>query len=109
MSSATVTVRIALVGDEDVALPSHRECGAVRGMLGDDVCAEWVATDGPRISDLRGFDGIWLVPGSPYADDAAAYAAVEYFRNVFSVTARPRTPSPTASTPATWSARSPAA
>ncbi len=56
MSSATVTVRIALVGDENVALPSHRECGAVRRMLGDDVCAESVVRPipGTRFSTLVG-------------------------------------------------------
>jgi len=102
-----VTFAIAIIGDENGALPSHRELNAVRPMLGDDVATEWVATDGPRISDLSGFDGVWLVPGSPYADDTAAYrsitwarerdvpflgtcgglqyAVVEYFRNVLGV------------------------
>jgi CTP synthase (UTP-ammonia lyase) len=75
-----VTVRIALVGDENDAYPSHRELNAVRSMLGDDVVAEWVATDGAQVMDLSGFDGIWLVPGSPYADDAAAYEAVRWAR-----------------------------
>lgn len=41
---------------------------------------EWAATDSDRVHDLVGFDGIWLVPGSPYADDAAAYAAVRWAR-----------------------------
>ena len=69
-----------MVGDENLALTSHREINAVRGMLGDDVSAEWVATDGPGVSDLSGFAGVWLVPGSPYADDGAAYAAVRWAR-----------------------------
>jgi CTP synthase (UTP-ammonia lyase) len=102
-----VTVGIAIVGDENDALRSHRELNAVLPMLGYDVIAEWVPTDGPRISDLSGFDAVWLVPGSPYADDTAAfravtwarerdvpflgtcgglqYAVVEYFRNVLGV------------------------
>jgi len=102
-----VTVAIAVIGDENGTLPSHREVNAVRPMLGDDVATEWVATDGPRIADLSGFNGVWVVPGSPYADDAAAYrsikwarerdvpflgtcgglqyAVVEYFRNVLGV------------------------
>lgn len=75
-----MTVRIAIVGDENDALASHRELNAVRPMLGDDVNAEWVPTDGPAISNLSGFDGVWLVPGSPYADDAAAYEAVRWAR-----------------------------
>ena len=73
-------MRIAIVGDQDNALPSHREVNAVRGMLGADVDTEWLPTDGPWAGDLAGFDGIWLVPGSPYADDSAAYAAVTWAR-----------------------------
>jgi CTP synthase (UTP-ammonia lyase) len=102
-------VRIGLVGDENDAFPSHREINAVRNMLGDDVSAEWLPTGGDQIRHLEGFDGIWVVPGSPYADDGAAYeairwarerdvpllgtcgglqyAVVEYFRNVLGVSA----------------------
>jgi CTP synthase (UTP-ammonia lyase) len=75
-----VSVTIALVGDRNPAHASHRELDAVRGTLGDDVSASWVATDGDRIRDLDEFDGIWLVPGSPYADDSAAYDAVRWAR-----------------------------
>lgn len=73
-------VRIALVGDEITAHPSHRELNAVRPMLGPDVETQWLPTDGSAVRDLSGFDGIWLVPGSPYADDDAAYAAVTWAR-----------------------------
>ncbi len=102
-----MSVTIALVGDRQPSHASHRELDAVRGQLGEGLAAEWVATDGDRVRDLGGFDGIWLVPGSPYADDDAAraavtwaresdvpflgtcgglqYAVVEYFRNVLGV------------------------
>jgi CTP synthase (UTP-ammonia lyase) len=73
-------VNIAIVGDENDAYPSHREINAVRSMLGEDVDTHWVATDGDRVRDLGGFDGIWLTPGSPYVDDAAAYEAVKWAR-----------------------------
>ena len=73
-------VNIAIVGDENGAYPSHREINAVRTMLGEGVDAQWVSTDGARVRDLDGFDGIWLTPGSPYADDAAAYDAVRWAR-----------------------------
>lgn len=73
-------VRIALIGDRKLSHPSHRELDAVRGMLGEDVCAEWAATDSDRAKDLDEFDGIWVVPGSPYADDDAAYDAVQWAR-----------------------------
>jgi CTP synthase (UTP-ammonia lyase) len=75
-----VSVTIAMVGDRMPDHPSHRELDAVRGMLGQDVLAEWVATDGDRVRFLGDFDGIWLLPGSPYADDAAAYEAVRWAR-----------------------------
>lgn len=52
----------------------------MRGQLGGDVSADWIATDGERVRELGEFDGIWLVPGSPYADDGAAYAAVQWAR-----------------------------
>ena len=68
--------RIALLGDRNENYPSHREVDAVIPLLG--VSAEWVATDSS--SDLGQYDGIWLMPGSPYADDASAYAAITYAR-----------------------------
>ena len=73
-------VSIALVGDENGAFPSHREINAVRSMLGEGVDTQWVPTDGDRVRDLGGFAGIWLTPGSPYVDDAAAYEAVKWAR-----------------------------
>lgn len=73
-------LRIALVGDRQPLHPSHRELEAARGMLGADVRADWVATDSSQMADLSSFDGIWLIPGSPYADDAAALDAVRWAR-----------------------------
>ena len=75
-----MSVSIGLIGDRNPAHPSHRELDAVRGRLGEDVIAEWVATDSEQARDLTGFDAIWLVPGSPYADDQAAYEAVRWAR-----------------------------
>jgi CTP synthase (UTP-ammonia lyase) len=49
-------------------------------MLGEDVDTQWVPTDGDRVRALEGFDGVWLTPGSPDADDAAAYDAVRWAR-----------------------------
>src|SRR5450432_897805 len=72
---------MALVGDRNEHYPSHREADAVIPMLGADVQAEWVATDGGQVRDLTGFDAIWLMPGSPYADDRAAYAAITFARS----------------------------
>ncbi len=68
------------MGDEKPVYPSHRELNALRGTLGRDVSAEWVPTDGDQVNDLSGFAGVWLTPGSPYADDAAVYRAVRWAR-----------------------------
>ena len=73
-----MSARIALVGDENPSYPSHRELNAVRDQVG--VESEWVPTDSARVRDLQDFDGVWLVPGSPYADDDAAYTAVTWAR-----------------------------
>ncbi|MCB0882064.1 MAG: CTP synthase [Thermoleophilia bacterium] len=43
-----------------------------------DAHTEWVPTDSG--TDVTAFDGVWLVPGSPYADDAAVYAALRAVR-----------------------------
>lgn len=62
---------IALVG-EDRGHRSHRELNALRRQL--PVPTAWVATDAGI--DVTAYDGVWLVPGSPYADDAAALRAI---------------------------------
>src|SRR4051794_37378431 len=76
----SVPCRIALVGDRNEQYPSHKEVDAVLPMLGEDVVAEWVGTDGEGVGDLGAFDGIWLLPGSPYRNDEAAYDAITYAR-----------------------------
>jgi CTP synthase (UTP-ammonia lyase) len=69
---------MALLGDRNEHYPSHREVDAVIPMLGTGVQARWVGTDRPH--DLSDFDAIWLLPGSPYADDHAAYDAITHAR-----------------------------
>ena len=39
---------------------------------------EWVPTDSGF--DVTAYDGVWLVPGSPYADDAAVLSALTVVR-----------------------------
>ena len=67
--------RIALLGDLRDHV-SHRELDSLRMRL--DAHTEWVPTDSG--TDVTAFDGVWLVPGSPYADDAAVYAALRAVR-----------------------------
>lgn len=72
-------MKIALLGDHS-SQPSHRELDALIPRLHEELHARavWVATDSG--ADITAFDGIWLVPGSPYADDGAVLAALTVAR-----------------------------
>jgi CTP synthase (UTP-ammonia lyase) len=75
----TAVSKIALLGDES-AHPSHQALNELIPRLGTDlgVEARWVPTDSSF--DISEYDGVWLVPGSPYADDAAVLAALRVVR-----------------------------
>lgn len=66
---------VALLGDHR-GHTSHRELDALVPRLADElgVDAAWVPTDSPF--DVAAYDGVWLVPGSPYADEAAVLRAI---------------------------------
>ncbi len=66
--------RIALVGDRSASVRAHTRIPAL--LEGMDVY--WVPTEDGH--DVRGFDGIWLVPGSPYTSESGALAAVRTTR-----------------------------
>ena len=69
--------RIALVGDRSEHVLAHGRIPVALEHSGSAVSGTWVATSevsGPQ--DLAGFDGVWLVPGSPYASRDGALAAV---------------------------------
>jgi len=68
-------VTIALLGDRS-GHRSHLELDALRPMLPIEM--EWVATDSGF--DVTAYDGVWLVPGSPYVDDAAVLRALTVVR-----------------------------
>jgi len=78
--------RIALVGDFNSEVTAHRaipvalRCAAAD--LGADVRFEWLHTStlGRASRALAGFDGIWCVPASPYADTEAALSAIRFAR-----------------------------
>jgi CTP synthase (UTP-ammonia lyase) len=71
-------VRILALGDRDPAHLTHRELDAAFALMPDDVECGWTATDSREAHDLAEVDGVWLLPGTPYRDDSAAYAAVDY-------------------------------
>jgi CTP synthase (UTP-ammonia lyase) len=76
--------RIALVGDRSDRVPAHaRIPTALRDAAAapDVVEPYWVAScDVALARELADVDGIWLVPGSPYADRDGAMAAVTVAR-----------------------------
>lgn len=73
--------RVALVGERSAAVRAHARYAdlfeALWRRAGVAVDAYWTSTDAPR---LDGFDGVWLVPGSPYRSERGALAAVRTAR-----------------------------
>lgn len=68
---------VALLGEPDPGKPTHRDLRAAVDRWPADVRAEWVRSDSARARDLDGVHGLWVIPGSPYADDGAVLAAIE--------------------------------
>ena len=71
-------MRVAALGDRDPAHLTHREIDATLALLEGEVDCGWVATDGAQARELDRYDGIWLLPGTPYRDDDAARAAIHH-------------------------------
>ncbi|WP_157548755.1 CTP synthase C-terminal region-related (seleno)protein [Nonomuraea candida] len=75
-------MRIALVGDRSPSVRSHVRIPSLMEALRerDGIAPDpyWMPTD--DVSGLEGFDGIWLLPGSPYRDEAGAVEAARVAR-----------------------------
>jgi CTP synthase (UTP-ammonia lyase) len=76
----TTELRIALVGDRgNHEEPAHPKIESLLSELG--VSAQWLMTE--KITgeaDLADFDGIWVVPGAPYLNEAGVQHAVRVAR-----------------------------
>jgi len=75
--------RLALVGDRSPAVQAHARIPAVLEALdagGAPLDPYWIATPDVDGAELARFDGIWLLPGSPYASAAGALTAVRVAR-----------------------------
>ncbi|MEV4283395.1 CTP synthase C-terminal region-related (seleno)protein [Actinoplanes xinjiangensis] len=75
--------RIALVGDRSPAVRAHHRIPALLDVLRDDedIDVYWIPTrDAEDPAALRGFDGIWLVPGSPYRSPEGGVTAAQAAR-----------------------------
>jgi CTP synthase (UTP-ammonia lyase) len=85
LMTVPVPPRIALVGDRSSSVLAHARIPGLIGALatGSDEQIEpyWLHTTsiaGP--ADLAGFDGIWVVPGSPYANAEGVLTAIRTAR-----------------------------
>ncbi|MFI2370689.1 hypothetical protein [Streptomyces sp. NPDC018833] len=84
-SHPTLSPRLALVGDRSPGVHAHARIPALLTALAERdqlaLDAYWIATpDAGQPDALTGFDAVWLVPGSPYASEAGAVAAVRTAR-----------------------------
>src|SRR5580693_230878 len=69
-------VRIALVGDYDANVVAHRAIPEALNRAG--VSFDWKHTS--TLGSLDGYHGVWCVPASPYASEAAAIGAIRWAR-----------------------------
>jgi CTP synthase (UTP-ammonia lyase) len=80
----TRTAAIALIGDRSTHVRAHTQIPvlveALRRHEGCALDAYWVPTDEVETTRLDAFDGIWLLPGSPYRSEAGAVHAVQTAR-----------------------------
>src|SRR5262252_8706137 len=82
-------VRIGLVGDQSDEVRAHRAIPRAFDLLaardqGARIALTWLSTAEIDPHDparqVKGFDGLWCVPGSPYANMDGALAAIRYAR-----------------------------
>ncbi len=84
-TSPPAPARLALVGDRSAHVRAHQRIpdllAALRERDGLVLDAYWIPTeDAVQEGSLAGFDGVWVVPGSPYRSEAGAVAAVRAAR-----------------------------
>jgi len=71
-------VSIAVLGDRNPEYLTHRELDATLALMPADVDARWLPTR--EAASAAGADGLWVVPGTPYQDDAAVLEAIRAAR-----------------------------
>jgi CTP synthase (UTP-ammonia lyase) len=81
---STRPARIALVGDRSAAVRAHARIPRVLDTIalqgGPAVEAVWLPTDTVDAGAVAAFDGVWAVPGSPYASADGMLAAIRVAR-----------------------------
>src|SRR4051794_9717962 len=77
-NSMNTTAKLALVGDRSPSVKAHNRIptliDALRRRDGLVLDPYWIPSG--EATDLEGFDGIWVVPGSPYEDAETVIGAV---------------------------------
>src|SRR5436305_12424662 len=83
----TDTVRIGLIGDFNPEVKAHiaipQALTLASRHVGCDVVAEWLPTpslESETEQRLSGFDGLWIVPASPYESMEGALLAIRFAR-----------------------------
>lgn len=71
---------IALLGDRNPAFVTHRALDALAEQVERRATLTWVPTSGASPTALDGFDGVWAVPGTPYADEDAVQRVLTHRR-----------------------------
>ncbi|MFE9439900.1 hypothetical protein ACFYO2_12945 [Streptomyces sp. NPDC006602] len=81
----TTTARLALVGDRSPNVVSHTRIPRLLDALTERdrlvLDAYWIPSEEAADEDaVRGFDAVWVVPGSPYRSEAGVLAAIRTAR-----------------------------
>jgi CTP synthase (UTP-ammonia lyase) len=71
---------IVLLGDRDPSYVTHRALDALADRLAPDARLTWVPTTGTDDPLLISADGVWVVPGTPYADEDAVHDVLRHRR-----------------------------
>jgi CTP synthase (UTP-ammonia lyase) len=73
-----VVARVIALGERNPDFFTHREIDGALGLLGDGIECSWLGTDSAEAHDPSAFDGVWVLPGSPYRSERTVYGAIEH-------------------------------
>jgi CTP synthase (UTP-ammonia lyase) len=83
----TRAISVALVGEFTPSFPPHAKTDEaieqMQSLLGFRISAEWISTSALETAvepALKGFDALWIAPGSPYKSLIGALNAISYAR-----------------------------
>lgn len=71
--------RIALVGDRSATVRAHERIPQIASRY-DDVDLHWLSTAELVPAEATAFDGVWVVPGSPYVDEERVVSTIHAAR-----------------------------